>query len=124
MKTADALYEYLRTEVVPMIAGDSEFAASLINGVLRSSRKKLAPKLTGGPLLQAIGLADENGEVDADAFREFADGMFDGKDSISVSIGELVKLATGFESESPLLAGRLTLTRADADKILGLLLRE
>lgn len=121
MNTADALYEFLKTEVVPAIAGDSEFTAALINGALRAGRKKISPKLTGNPMLQAVGLANENGEVDAEAFRDFADGMFDGKDSITTTIGELVKLATGIESESPLLAGELTLTRADADKFLALL---
>ena len=121
MNTADALYNFLKEEVVPMIAGDSVFTASLINGALRTLRKKFAPKLTGGPVLQAVGLANENGEVDAEAFREFADGMFEGRDSITVTIGELVKMATGFDSESPLLAGELTLTRADADRFLALL---
>lgn len=121
MNTADALYNFLKEEVVPIIAGDSEITAAIINGALRTGRKKIAPKLTGNPLLQAVGLASESGEVDAEAFREFADGMFDGKDSISVSISELVKLATGVESDSPLLAGELTLTRADADRFLALL---
>ena len=121
MNTADAIYEYLKSEVVPMIAGDSEITAAIINGALRASRKKFAPKLTGNPLLQAIGVSDESGAVDVEAFREFADGMFDGKDRVSVSLSELLKLATGFETESPLLAGELTLTRADADRFLELL---
>ena len=123
MNTADAIYEYLKAEVVPAIAGDSEITGAIITGALRASRKKFAPKLTGNSMLQAIGIADEAGEVDAEVFGDFIDGMFDGKEKVSVTIAELLKLATGVESESPLLAGELTLTRADADKFLELLRR-
>jgi hypothetical protein len=123
MNTADALYEFLKSEVVPMISGNSEITAAVINGALRASRKKLTPKLTGGPLLQAIGLSNESGEVDPDVFGEFVEGMFEGKEKVSVTIAELLKLATGVESDSPLLSGALTLTRVDADKFLELLLR-
>ena len=123
MNTADALYEFLKSEVVPMLAGSSEMTAAIINGALRASRKKLTPKLTGNSMLQAIGLSDESGEVDPEVFGDFVDGMFEGKEKVSVTITELLKLATGVESESPLLAGALTFTRADADKFLELLRR-
>jgi hypothetical protein len=123
MTTSDALYEYVKSEVVPMIAKDSEFVGGLLNGALRTSRKKLAAKLSDNSMLQAIGLVQENGEINADTFREFADGMFDGKDCIPLSLAELLKLMTGIESDSDLLKSRLKLTRADADKLLELLQR-
>lgn len=123
MNTSDALYEYLKSEVVPMIARDSEFLGGVINGALRTGRRKLAEKLSGNALLQMTGIVDENGEVNADMFREFADGMFDGKDFVPLSLAEMVKLMTGVDSDSDLLKSRLKLTRADADKFLELLQR-
>jgi hypothetical protein len=104
-----------------MVSGDSELLGGILNGALRASRKKLAAKLGDATVLQAMGLLKENGEVDAEAFREFADGMFDGKESIPVTFAEMLKLLTGVDSDSHLLKGRLRLTRADADKFLELL---
>lgn len=121
MNTADAVYEFLKTEVVPVIAGDSEFAAAIINGALRAGKKKLTAKLADNPLIQATGIINAQGAVDQESFAAFADGMFDNKDAVSISLAEMVKFATGIESDSPLLEGKLKFTRSDADKFLELL---
>lgn len=123
MNTADALYEYIKTEVLPMVSGESEFIGGILSGALRASRKRLSAKLSDSTLLQAMGLLKENGEVDAETFREFAEGMFDKKEIIPITFAEMLKLLTGVESDSDLLKGRLLLKRADADKILELLQR-
>ena len=123
MNTADALYEYLKSEVVPMIAKDSDFLGGILNGALRMGRKRLAEKLGDSTLLKATGLLNENGEISAEMFREFADGMFEGKDFVPLSLAEVLKLLTGVDSDSDLLKSRLKLTRADADKLLELLQR-
>ena len=123
MNTSDALYEYLKSEVVPMIARESDFVGGILNGALRVGRKRLAGKLSDNTMLKAVGLLNENGEIEAEMFREFADGMFDGKDSIPLTFAEMLKLLTGVESESELLKGKLWFKRADADKLLELLQR-
>lgn len=121
MNTADALYEYIKSEVLPAVSGESEFLGGILSGALRVGRKRLSAKLGDLSVLQAMGLVKENGEIDADSFREFADGMFETKESIPVTFAEMLKMLTGVESESDLLKGKLWLTRADADKILELL---
>lgn len=121
MNTADAVYEFLKMEVVPVVSGGSEFTAAIINGALRAGKKKLTAKLADNPLLQATGIVNSQGVIDQESFAEFADGMFDGKDSISISLAEMIKFATGVESASPLLEGKLKFTRSDADKFLELL---
>jgi hypothetical protein len=123
MNTADALYEYVKSEILPMISGESEIIGSILNGALRAGRKKLASKLDGSTVLKAVGLLNENGEVDAETFRDFTEGMFEQKESIPITLAEMLKLLTGVESDSDLLKSRLVLTRADADKILELLQR-
>ena len=121
MKTADALYEYMRSEIVPMIAGESELTGAILNGALRAGRKKLAGKLTDNPALQALGMVDANGEADPEVFKEFADGVFDGRERLSLSIADVLKYATGVELQSDLLQSKLHFTRADADNFLSLL---
>jgi hypothetical protein len=121
MKTADAVYEYLKREVVPMIAGESELTGAIINGALRASRKKLSEKLSGNTIMQTLGIAGSDGELNSESFRDFAEGMFEERDSVSVSLAELLKMATGIDSDNELLKGKLTLTRADAEKFLALL---
>lgn len=121
MTITDALFEYLRAEIVPMIAGESELVGALLSGALRTGRKKVSGSFGNSELLKAMGLTGENGDIDADAFREFADGMFEQKDVIAVSLAELLKLATGIDSASPLLEDRIKITRSDADRFLSLL---
>ena len=123
MNTADAVYGYLKTEVLPLVSGDSEFVSGMLNGALRVSRKRLAEKLSDISILQVMGLIKSNGEVDAESFSEFASGMFEEKESIPVTLAEVLKMLTGVDSDSDLLKSRLVLTRADADKFLELLRR-
>lgn len=118
MKLSDAAYEYMKNEIAPIISQKSEISGAIFCGAIRAGRKKLDLKLTDNPLLRSIGLA---GEIEGDTAAEFIEGMFDGRESVSVSMAEIVKFITGVESESPLLEGQLTLTRADADKFLALL---
>jgi hypothetical protein len=121
MNTADALYEYMRTEIVPMIAGESELTGAIINGALRAGRKKITGKLAENGTLHALGLVKPNGEADPDMFKEFADGVFDGREKLTLSIADMLKYATGIELHSELLQSKLHFTRADADSFLSLL---
>jgi hypothetical protein len=123
MNTADAVYEYLKTEVLPMVSSNSEFIGGVLNGALRAGRKRLTAKLNDVSILHVMGLIKDNGEVDAESFREFASGMFEQKESIPVTLAEMLKILTGVDSDSDLLKSRLILTRADADKFLELLQR-
>lgn len=123
MNIADALYEYARAEIVPMIAGESEFTAGLLNGVLRASRKKLNIKVADNSMLKAIGIVQDNGEIDTESLRDFFDGVFEGKENLSVSLADLLKAATGISSDNELLQDRIKLTRSDADRLMDLLAR-
>ena len=123
MKTADAIYEYMRTEIVPMIAGESELTGALINGALRAGRKRIADKLADNPTMQALGLIQANGEADPETFKEFADGVFDGRERLSLSVADMLKYATGAEIHSELLQSKLHFTRSDVDSFLSLLLQ-
>ena len=122
MKATDAVFEFLKSEVVPAIAGESELTGAILNGALRASRKKIANKFSaGGTVLQTLGIAREDGELNLETLRDFADGMFEEKESVSVSMAEIIKLTTGVDSDSDLLKGKLTLTKSDAEKLLALL---
>lgn len=135
MNTADAIYEYIKSEIVPMVAGDSEFAASLLNGALRTSRKAIAGKLADSTMLQTLGLIDESGKIDEENFKEFADGMFENNDVVKLPMQKLCQALLGknFNLESletvielaggdgDCLKGNLKLARADADHFLELL---
>ena len=72
-------------------------------------------------MLQTLGIAREDGELNLETLRDFADGMFEEKKSVSVSMAEIIKLTTGVDSDSDLLKGKLTLTKSDAEKLLALL---
>ena len=120
MRIADALYEFIRREVIPQVSKKSEFTGALLNGALRTGRKKINIKLNS-PVLTGLGIVSEDGEVDHEAATEFLHGMFEGREAVVVSVAELVKMATGVDSESPLLEGQLTLSRSDAEKLIALL---
>ena len=121
MQVSEAIFEYLRSEIVPHIAGESELTSAVLNGVLRASRKRIAEKISQSELIRKSGLLDANGCADPEVVKEFATGMFDGREKVSVSLAELVKMVTGVESTSPLLHGKISFTSADAEKFIALL---
>lgn len=122
MNITDAVIEYLRTEIVPLVAKDSALTGGLLNGALRAARKKLSGKISGnGQLLQSLDLTDEAGNINAENVKEFFDGMFEGQDDIAVSLAEILRAATGIDSDSEILQDKLHFTRADAEKFLAIL---
>ena len=121
MKVSEAVVAYLQSEIVPHIAGESELTAAILNGAMRAGRKRLADKLGDLEMLKAFGVTDESGNADPEFFREFMEGMFEGRDRVSVSLADILKMATGIESASPLLADKLTFTKSDSDKFLSYL---
>lgn len=123
MNIADALYEFARTEIIPMIAGESQFTAGLLNGVLRASRKKITVQVADNSMLKAIGLVQDNGEVDTETLKDFFDGVFENNDVLPISLADILKAATGISSDNELLQDKLKITRADADKLMNLLAR-
>lgn len=123
MNITDALYEYAKSEIVPMIAGDSPLTAGLINGALRASRKKINIQIADNAMLKAIGIVQDNGEIDQESLRGFFDGVFEGRENLPVSLADLLKTATGISSDSELLQDTIKFTRADADRLLDLLAR-
>lgn len=123
MKVSDAVAEFLKQEVIPHIAGESSFTAALLNGALNAGKKKFFANSGTPEIFTALGIADQNGNIDAGVIKDFVDGAFGSGSKVDVSLAELLKLATGVESASPLLQGRLTFTRSDADKFLELLRR-
>ena len=123
MNITDALYEYAKSEIVPMIAGNSPFTAGLINGALRASRKKINIQIADNAMLKAIGIVQDNGEIDQESLRDFFDGVFEGRENLPMSLADLLKTATGISSDSELLQDTIKFTRADADRLLDLLAR-
>lgn len=123
MNITDALYEYAKSEIVPMIAGDSPLTAGLINGALRASRKKINIQIADNAMLKAIGIVQDNGEIDQESLRDFFDGVFEGRENLPVSLADLLKTTTGISSDSELLQDTIKFTRADADRLLDLLAR-
>lgn len=120
MKISDLLFEFVKREIIPSVSKESSFTGALLNGALRAGRKKINVTLDS-PLLTGLGLVSEDGEIDGEVATEFIHGMFEGRETVVIPVAEVVKMATGIESESPLLKGELTLTRADAEKLLALL---
>lgn len=121
MQVSEAVFEYLKSEIVPHIAGGSELTAAVLNGALRASRKRISAKISQNEFIQNCGILDGNGCADPETVREFALGMFDGREKISISLAELVKMVTGVESSSPLLQGKISFSAADAEKFIALL---
>lgn len=121
MQVSEAVLEYLKSEIVPHIAGDSEMTAAILSGMLRASRKRIAEKISQNEIIRNSGFLDENGCADPEMVKEFAAGMFEGREKVSISLAELVKMVTGVESSSPLLQGKISFTVADADKFIALL---
>lgn len=121
MKVSEAVVAYLQSEIIPHIAGESELTAAILSGAMRAGRKRLADKLGDMEMFRAFGVTDESGNADPEFFREFMEGAFEGREKVSVSMAELLKMATGVESASPLLADKLTFTKGDADKFLSYL---
>lgn len=123
MNIVDALYEYAKAEIIPMIAAESEFTAGLLNGVLRTGRKKISVNVADNSMLRQLGFIQEDGQIDHEAMQEFIDGFFDGKESMPVSLAEVLKTLTGIDSENELLARKIKFTKADANRLLELLSR-
>lgn len=118
MNIQDAVYQFAKSEIIPLLAGENEFLAGLINGALRAGRKKINIK---SPMLQNIGLVDDNGEINSDNAKEFFDGVFDEREKLRVSLAELLKMSTGIDSDNILLQDKITFTRSDAERFLELL---
>lgn len=123
MNITDALYEFAKSEIIPMIAGESELTAGLLSGALRASRKKISVQISDNSMLKAIGLIQDNGEIDSEVLRDFFDGAFENREVLPVSLADLLKTATGITSDNELLQGKIKITRADADRLLELLSR-
>lgn len=121
MNTEEAVYEFIKNEIIPHISRGSEMTAAILSGALRARKKQIAEKLSSSPAIQALGFLKENGSIDKEAAAEFAAGMFDGRDKVTVTVAEIVKASTGLELHSELLQDRLHFTRADIDKFLSLL---
>ena len=121
MQVSEAVFEYLKSEIVPHIAGESELTSAILNGALRASRKRIAEKISQNEIIRNSGFLDENGYADPEMVKEFAAGMFEGREKVSISLSEIVKIFTGVESSSPLLAGTISFTSADAEKFIALL---
>jgi hypothetical protein len=121
MNITDALYEYAKTEIVPMIAGDSPLTAGLINGALRASRKKLNINIADNSMLKAIGIMQDNGEIDHEILRDFFDGVFEGRENLPVSLADLLKMTTGISTDNEILQDKIKFTRSDAERLLNLL---
>jgi hypothetical protein len=123
MNITDALYEYAKAEIVPMIAGESELTAGILNGVLKASRKKITVKISDDSILKAVGLVQDDGNIDMEILRDFFDGAFEGKEILSVSLADLLKITTGITSDNELLKDKIKFTRSDGDRLLELLAR-
>ena len=121
MKVSEAVVEYLRTDIIPHIAGESELTAAILNGALKAGRKRIAEKIGNIELLSALQVVDQQGNADREVVKDFVDGMFDGRDKISVTLAEIVKAVTGVDSNSQLLADKISFNRSDADKFIALL---
>ena len=121
MNIQDAIYEFAKQEVIPMIAKKSELTAGILNGVLRAGRKKITVKLSDNSTLKAIGIVDEEGNIDKDILEDFFEGVFEQKQTVSVTLADLLKAATGIESDNDLLQDMLSFTKADAENFLNLL---
>ena len=123
MNISDALYEYAKSEIVPVIARGSDFAAGLVNGILRAGKKKISVKFSDNSMLRSIGIVNEDGSVDAETLREFIEGVFDGRTEMPITLADLLKATTGITSDNELLQDRIKITRADAEKLLELIMR-
>lgn len=135
MNIENALYEFVKAEIVPMIAGNSEFAAALLNGALRSARKKFTFNLDNNTVLQTLGLVGENGKINEENLKEFAAGMFENKDVVRLPLQQLGSAFFGkdfdFEKLETVIAlaggdeeffkGDLKFSRSDFDRFLQIL---
>ena len=118
MKVSEAVIEYMRVQLIPNIAGESEFVEAILNGILRTAKKKMDVPTD---FLKGLGLVDGSGNANMESFKEFFDGVFEGREKVGVTFAELVSYALGVESSSPFLQGTISFTRADADEFLTLL---
>ena len=123
MNIPDALYEYAKSEIVPMVAGESELMSGLLNGVLKASKKKIAGKLSDNQMLSNIGLLKDNGEIDIETVRDFFDGVFESRENLPISLADILKAVTGISSDNEMLQDKIKFTRADADRVMDLLVR-
>jgi hypothetical protein len=121
MNIAEAFIEFAKTEILPGLAGGSDFTAAVLNGALRAGKKRIAEKFNDAEIFKAFGVVDQNGSADVEAVADFFDGAFEGREKISLSLAELLKMATGVDSSSELLAGKVHFTKNDAEKFLELL---
>ena len=123
MNIAEALYEYAKSTVIPMIAKESELTAGVLNGALRAGRKKININISENSMLRAIGLVKDDGNIDGDCLKDFFDGVFEGKEVMPVSLADLLKVTTGISSDNELLQDKIKFTRLDADQLLELIIR-
>ena len=121
MNITDAIYEYAKSEVIPKIAGESQLTAGILNGLLKAGKKKIALKISDNSMLKSIGMIQEDGEINAETLKDFFDGVFENRDTLPITLAELLKTATGISSDNELLQGTIKITRADADRIIELL---
>jgi hypothetical protein len=123
MNISDAIYEYAKTEIIPVIANGSDFTAGLVNGILRAGRKKISVKISDNSMLKAVGIVKDDGNVDAETLKEFIEGVFDERTEMPITLADLLKATTGIDSDNELLQDKIKITRADAEKLIELIMR-
>jgi hypothetical protein len=123
MNISDAIYEYAKTEIIPVIANGSDFTAGLVNGILRAGRKKISVKISDNSMLKAVGIVKDDGNVDAETLKEFIEGVFEERAEIPITLADLLKATTGIDSDNELLQDKIKITRADAEKLIELIMR-
>lgn len=134
MNVSEALMEYIKTEIIPVVSGGSEMASAIMSGALRASKRRIAANPTVNNLLQTLGVQDDAGNVDNELVTEFLQGMFEGRENISVSYADLIKAMTKKDvtpiaevinayTEIDLINDKVTFSPADAEKFMALLKR-
>lgn len=134
MNVSEALMEYIKTEIIPVVSGGSEMASAIMSGALRASKRRIAANPTVNNLLQTLGVQDDAGNVDNELVTEFLQGMFEGRENISVSYAELIKTMTQKDvtpiaevinayTGIDLINDKVTFSPADAEKFMALLKR-
>lgn len=123
MNISDAIYEYAKTEIIPVIANGSDFTAGLVNGILRAGRKKISVKISDNSMLKAVGIVKDDGNIDAETLKEFIEGVFEERTEMPITLADLLKATTGIDSDNELLQDKIKITRADAEKLIELIMR-
>lgn len=123
MQVSEAIVEYIKAEIIPVVAGGSELTGAILAGALRAGRKRIAGSVAESELLRSFGIVDASGNADTEMVKDFVEGAFEGRDKISVSLAEVMKVVTGVDSSSELLQRKLSFSKGDADKFIELLKR-